>query len=382
MTEDPTGITRRDRYPSYRLSDYPVGVDAFIKTFPPHRREETRRAILQLHLKDITDKSQIARTMQEMVELPEIIYKYVPHERLNDGFPMSLRATQPAVLNDVMEGNVSTSMENKMDRDEWWTIISRSLREAFGEDTLSDEELARRKGLYGDPKVSTIIRERLSQSVGVVSFSADPLIPTMWAHYARNSGFVVGYKTKMLRDLGIDLRRVLYLELAPVYIPTRDNVIRIRFVDEEHRRQDTEGGIQRSGTPLISHDVELLELTNDSRQLAKLLFVKSRAWEYEQEVRLLVDLHTCRLNANGDSPWPIHTLALPMEAVAEVYIGFDTPTEQVGRISRILDVGQGTWRLKHTHWHAYRLQVTSTSVHRRKSPPSHREPENLEAGGA
>ena len=28
--------------------------------------------------------------------------------------------------------------------------------------------------------------------VGVVSFSSDPLIPTMWAHYAENAGFVVG----------------------------------------------------------------------------------------------------------------------------------------------------------------------------------------------
>ena len=379
MTQDPTGITGKDRYPSYRLRDYPVGVDAFIETFPPHRREEIQRAILQLNLKDIADKRRIDRTMQEMVELPEILYKYVPYERLDDGFPKTLRATQPAALNDVMEGNVSTSMENKMDRDEWWTIISRSLRDTFGEDTLSDEELERRKRLYGDPKVSTIIRERLSQSVGVVSLSADPLIATMWAHYAHNSGFVVGYKTNMLRDFGIDLRRVLYLELAPVYMPTRDNVIRIRFVDEERRQQDTEAGRRRSGTPLISHDVELLELTNDAQQLAKLLFVKGLAWEYEQEVRLLVDLQrTSRPAPHDDPPWPIHTLEIPMEAVEEVYVGFDTPTEQVKRISRIVDVGHGTWRLKHTHWHAYRLQVTSTSVYQRKPPPSNRELAHLD----
>ena len=379
MTQGRTGITGKHRYTSYRLSDYPVGVDAFIETFPPHRREEIRRAILHLHLKDTADKRRIDRTMQETVDLPKILYKYVPYERLDDGFPMTLRATQPAALNDAMEGNVSTSMETKLDQDEWWAIISRSLRDTFGEDTLSDEELERRKRLYADPKVSTIIRERLSQSVGVVSFSADPLIPTMWAHYARNSGFVVGYKRNILRDFGIDLRRVLYLELAPVYMPTRDNVIRICFVDEERRRQDTEAGRQRSGTPLINHDVEFLELTNDPQQLAELLFVKGRAWEYEQEVRLLVDLQrTPRLARNDDSRWPIHTLEIPMEAVEEVYVGFDTPTEQVRRISRIVDVGHGTWRLRHTHWHAYRLQVTSTSVYNRKPPPSNQELEHLD----
>lgn len=370
MSRDQAGITQRHRYPSYRLSDYPVGVDAFIETFSPHRRAEIRRTILHLHLKDTADKRRIDRTMHGMVDLPEMLYKYVPYKRLDDGFPMTLRATQPAALNDVMEGNVSTSMEKKMDRDEWWAIISRSLRDIFGEDSPPDEELERRKRLYADPKVSTIIGERLSQSVGVVSFSADPLIPTMWAHYARNSGFVVGYKASVLRDYGIDLRRVLYLELAPVYMPTRDNVIRIRFVDEERRRQDTEAGRERPGTPLIRHDVEFLELTNDPRNLARLLFVKGRAWEYEQEVRLLVDLERTSACPDAASRWPIHTFEVPMEAVEEVYVGFDTPPDQVRRISRLVDVGQGTWRLRHTHWHAYRLQVTSTSVRNRTPPGS------------
>ena len=105
MTQDQAGVTRKHRYPSYRLSDYPIGVDAFIETFPPHRREEIRRAILHLHLKDTADKRRIDRTMQAMVDLPEVLYKYVPYERLDDGFPITLRATQPAALNDVMEGN-------------------------------------------------------------------------------------------------------------------------------------------------------------------------------------------------------------------------------------------------------------------------------------
>ena len=109
----------------------------------------------------------------------------------------------------------------------------------------SDEELERRKRLYADPKVSRLIRERLSQSVGVVSFSADPLIPTMWAHYARNSDSSWATGQACSAIFGIDLRRVLYLELAPVYTPTRDNVIRIRFVDEERRRQDNEAGTAR-----------------------------------------------------------------------------------------------------------------------------------------
>ena len=86
-------------------------------------------------------------------------------------------------------------MQGKMDRDEWYSIVLGSLKEIFLDDAPSTEEMARRKNLYGDPRVSTIIRDYLSRFVGVISFSADPLIPTMWAHYARNSGFVVGYNT-------------------------------------------------------------------------------------------------------------------------------------------------------------------------------------------
>ena len=77
---------------------------------------------------------------------------------------------------------------------------------------------------YGDPRVSTIVREHLSRFVGVVSFSADPLIPTMWAHYAENSGFVVGYRTDAIRPRGVGLRRVLYMELAPAYWPESTSV--------------------------------------------------------------------------------------------------------------------------------------------------------------
>ena len=239
----------------------------------------------------------------------------------------------------------------------------------FGNDTLSDEELDRRKKLYADPMVSTIIRDYLSRSVGVVSFSTDPLIPTMWAHYARNSGFVVGYNTNALRDFGIDFRRILYLELAPVYIPTRDSIIRIRFVDEETRQHDTETGNKPSGTPLLAHDVEFAELREDLDELAKLLFVKTQAWSYEQEIRLLVDLNRAtRLRKIDDSGFPIHVFEVPAEAIEEVYVGFDTPAEQIRRIQQVVAVGEGTWRLKYTHWHAYRIQFTSTSISNRKQP--------------
>ena len=161
-------------------------------------------------------------------------------------------------------------MQGKMDRDEWYSLVFGSLKEIFLDDAPPTEEMARRKNLYGDPRVSTtIIRDYLSRFVGVISFSSDPLIPTMWAHYARNSGFVVGYNTGAMSARGIDLRRVLYLELAPVYYPARDNIVRLQFVDEERRKERTQTGGSNSGIPLMSRRCGLLRATEGLEGVGK-----------------------------------------------------------------------------------------------------------------
>ena len=207
----------------------------------------------------------------------------------------------------------------------------------------------------------------MSKFVGVVSFSANPLIPTMWAHYANNSGLVVGYKTSVMRELGIDVRRVLYLELAPVYYPTKDNIVRLEFINEARRQENTRDGKKRSGISMLGASADLLELRKEWRELAKALFVKGLTWRYEEEVRLLVDLTTTRAVDQPDAErWPIWLLDVPAEAVAEVYVGFNTPRDKIQQIEEAVDAGKGTWELKFTDSHAYRMQVTSTLRQRRR----------------
>ncbi len=62
-------------YPRYRLSDYPVGVDDFRNTFPPHRRQEIRTAIFHVHRKHVANQRWVNRQMQAMLELPDIVRK-------------------------------------------------------------------------------------------------------------------------------------------------------------------------------------------------------------------------------------------------------------------------------------------------------------------
>ena len=355
-----------ERYSSYNPRDYPAGVSDFVNTFPPERRKEIFAAIFELHLRRKSEEEWVRRQVEGMLELPDILYKYVPCKSLDYGLPTTLRATQPSSLNDVMEGNIRTSMQEKMDRDERYSVVLGALKEIFPDDALSTEEITRRKNLYGDPRVSTIIRDYLSRFVGVISFSSDPLIPTMWAHYARNSGFVVGYNTGAMNAHGIDLRRVLYLELAPVYYPTRDKIVRLQFVDEERRKERTQTGSSNSGVPLLSSDVDFLELRRDWRELAKALFVKGETWADEREVRLLVDLGGTRpLDEKDENGFVKHVVEVPAEAIEEVYVGFNTPSAAVARIRQVVGVGEGKWKLIRTDSHAYRMQTTMTSVENR-----------------
>lgn len=355
-----------ERYPSYNSRNFPVGVSDFLDTFPPERRNEVLAAIVELHIGRKVEEEWVGQQVQGMLELPDILYKYVPCESLEYGLPTTLRATQPAALNDVMEGNIRTSMQGRMDRDQWYAILSERLKDIFGDDALMDEEMERRKRLYGDPRISTIVRDYLSQFVGVVSFSSDPLIPTMWAHYAKNSGFVVGYRTSGIRALGVDLRCVLYLELAPVFYPTRDNIVRLQFIDEERRQEQAKTGSDNSGIPLLTSDVDLFELRKDWGELAKALFVKGKTWEGEKEVRLLVDLKDTRTLVKEEaSDCEIHVFDVPTKMIEEVYVGFNTPRTAVDRIRQVVGVGEGKWKLIFTDSHAYRMETPSTSIESR-----------------
>ena len=256
-----------------------------------------------------------------------------------------------------MELNVTTMKNDpEMDRDEWCVKLSEALkRDGF---SLSTEE-QRQLSLPGDPRISTVIQDYLAKFVGVVSFSTDPLIPTMWAHYAQNSGFVVGYNTQIMRTLGINLGKVLYMELAPVYEPLKDNVIRLHFVDEERRKRKIQEGDMSTGIPILNVDADFMEFRKDWRTLSKLLFVKGKSWEYEKEVRLLVDQQTTRIAGEKDG-WPIRVLDIPKEAIEEVYVGFNTPRDAIDRMETLVGKDRHGWKLKDTSSHAYRIQVTST----------------------
>ena len=253
------------------------------------------------------------RSLWGDVDIPDTLYKYIPEKLIGKGAPQSLRATQLLALNDDMECNVTTMRGNEQeDTLAFLATVQKKLEEHLGIAVLWGE-LLERSTRYGDLRLSTFIQEYLNPLVGVVSFSTDILVPTMWAHYARNTGIVVGYDTEALSALGFELRPVVYSEIAPKYQPQEGDTIRLDFVNREYMERDLRAGRNTEGLLLLAH-TDLAEFGAGWKSLSRLLLVKGISWAYEKEVRLLVDLEQARDTGGKDSN------GLPIKVMGLIYI--------------------------------------------------------------
>ena len=303
------------------------------------------------------------RSVEGKTNIPDILYKYIPRERIGNGAPDTLRATQLLALNDDMECNITTMPDKALDRSHYRALIRSKVKKCLGI-TVSEDELLLRSRLYGDLRLSTFIQQYLSSLVGAVAFSTDFLVPTMWAHYARNTGVVVGYDTEALAKLGFELRAVTYSELAPSYEPTKDDVIRLLLVDRDHMEQDARAGRTSKGCTILC-DVDLALFSGDWKSLSRVLFVKGASWEYEREVRLLVELQQARDTGKKDeNGWPIKVIDLPAEAIREIHGGSNTAESDLREAAEVArgDNKKGLY-VGHVSSHAFRIQKTFGTRH-------------------
>ena len=293
-------------------------------------------------------------------DIPDILYKYIPKKRIGKGAPGTLRATQLLALNDDMECNVITMKSHGQEDTLAFLAVVQSKLEGHLGIAVPWEELLTRSLSYGDLRLSTFIQEYLNPRVGVASFSTDILVPTMWAHYARNTGIVVGYDSKALSALGFELRPVIYSELAPMYRPQEGDGIRLDFVNREDMERELRAGQKREGIPILVC-TELAEFGAGWKSLARLLLVKGMSWAYEKEVRLLVDLEGARdIGKEDENGKPIKVIEPPPEAIKEIYGGANTPKSDV---ERAVQVARGENKsglfVGHVSSHAFRIQKAS-----------------------
>ena len=272
------------------------------------------------------------------LDIPRVLYKYIPKDRIGAGAPNSLRATQVKALNDDREANLRIMKKLEQDPIEYLRVVQAQCKEHLDIEVPWHEWL-RQAHLHGGPILSPLVRKHLNAFVGVVSFSTDILDPTMWAHYAKNTGIVVGYDSKVLKNLGFDLRPVIYSELAPVFYPLKSQDIVMDFVDRERMEDDFKAGIYRKGSHSLLTSAKLTEFGSNWKGLARVLFVKGMSWKYEKEIRLLVDLEEARDTGRADQgDYPIKVIDVPAEAIMEIYGG---PNTRKADVNRAVELARG-----------------------------------------
>ena len=233
----------------------------------------------------------------------DILYKYVSSKRVLTYIPDvgdgTLRATQPAALNDPFEFAVTTLYVFRSEAQEN-RELAKVLTDFNERHPVTEEDVHDARGEHGGLFTRQLFAEQVSTRFGIVSFAADPRHLLMWSHYAADgSGFVIGYERSELNKLAGPkgcLRTVKYgTTPAPILDP-------------------------------------IVPVSPDSN-LPRLLSYKSEHWSYEDEFRLIVELsRTIGTGQTDQHGQPINLVQVPNEAVVRVYYTEITPPESVNLI--------------------------------------------------
>ena len=265
----------------------------------------------------------------------DILYKYVTSKRaiicipeVGDG---TLRATQPAALNDPFECAVITTYVIP-DEAEENLQLAKVLTEINKSKSVTEEDVHSARREHGSLFTRQLFTEQVSTRFGIVSFTTEPYHPLMWSHYTTDgSGFVLGYDAgelgKLTGPMG-SLRKVEYGERPPLIIG-----------------------------PIV--------LVSPESNLPILLSRKSGHWSYENEWRLIVELNrTIGTGETDQHGQPINLVQVPNEAVVSVYYTERSPHESVELIRERLADKNNRYRAQNPR----KLTLSSTSYGYEEAP--------------
>jgi tetratricopeptide (TPR) repeat protein len=220
-----------------------------------------------------------------------ILYKYFPPQRidvLRDGF---IRFTQLGALNDPFDCRPRLLTPDEI------TV------KPAGENCCLKVYLAA-------IQMNWISTDRATMGIMCLSEKPDDLL--MWAHYAQDhKGFVVGFDTKNAffnkSPDGTGLWKVKYSEARPNWPSS--------LLDKEIASQP-------KFTPTVTaFEVKRHECFNPDTESQDYRFIKSPAWEYEQEWRLIRTIKPPYYVAGIDELFPIYLFPFPRSIVHSVFIG-------------------------------------------------------------
>ncbi|WP_339718551.1 DUF2971 domain-containing protein [Marinomonas primoryensis] len=231
-----------------------------------------------------------------------LLYKYYSPESYSYIFTpkgISVRFSQPSVLNDIFEANGTLDLES----DE--TLLG------FMKAQINDDE---RFNNFKTPYLSfeaafrKIIREDIKKdylkeaqkendsSVGILSLSENKNSRTMWSYYANShKGFMVEFDFN-LDESYFDFRyfseKVTYTEERPLSI--REHLTRYGKLPKDHEA---------------------------FKFMSSLWSTKDKDWEKEQEFRVMANISDIKTTKVDEDGHPIHSTLAPSEIVKAIYLG-------------------------------------------------------------
>ena len=229
-----------------------------------------------------------------------ILYKYLASERALTCIPEvgngTLRATQPAALNDPFECHVAPDYVIP-DQAEENRQLARVLNTINESNPVTEADIQQARSEHGSLFTHHLFTKQVSTRFGIVSFATNPYHPLMWSHYTTDgSGFVIGYDAAEINKLAGPKG-----SLRPVEYQSRPPPI---------------------GGPIV--------LVSPESNLPIMLSLKSDHWSYEQEWRLIVELNrTIGTGETDQHGQPINLVQVPNEAVKQVFYTERTPHKTV-----------------------------------------------------
>lgn len=273
--------------------------------------------------------------------VPEVLYKYLPPDRIDVLESGKIRFTQPTVFNDPFES--SPVFRDFASREQ----MEKASKADAKETGMPEEERGRIiESMFSSPRRETyfplltqVIIAALSRGVGILSLSesADNLL--MWAHYAQShEGMVIGFRTASPFLTRQDSHQNAMHDLRPVeYCQTRPILEELTFMSTVH-----------------------------------MFFTKGDVWSYEKEWRMYTAMpeeDTAGLLAamikfiaqNHELPMlpqcPVRLFDFPPDAVASIILGSRANAETEQSVRDVISKKYPTAELLRARTSASRFEL-------------------------
>jgi len=199
---------------------------------------------------------------------------------------ISIRFTQPMLLNDVFDSNIAVFPYDESDHEASLGILARIYK---NDKEALERVLKTAKNKLSDTKRNQKqLNDSINKKFGVFSTSMNLRSKLMWAYYSKDhTGFMIAFNQS---NLGLD---------------------EILFRNEK-----------------VQYNTQRKKFTyTDYSSLTEPLFFKDKEWEHEEEVRLVSSLKTMEAEATDTNGYPLYLSTVHPEHIKYIMLGYRCSSE-------------------------------------------------------